>query len=108
TLVAALSPSAAALNSLVASMQGLVEMTLLVCPSTQAMLRELKPVIPAQWEPSVRGAGRQYLESVRERSRPSSPLSDRVVARLNAAVAPWIRKAAGREPPTRHVLLSIA
>ena len=38
-------------------MQGLVEMTIIITPSTRRMIRELEPVIPEMFEPAVRRDG---------------------------------------------------
>src|SRR6266571_6761191 len=72
---AALARRAESITTLVATMQGFVEMTLLVTPSTRRMLRDLEPVTrllrdlessaPDAFEHSSPGAGRAYLESLR-------------------------------------------
>ena len=50
-------PRPTSVESLLASMQGFVEMTLIITPSTRRMLRDLEPVIPEMFEPAVRGHG---------------------------------------------------
>jgi len=68
---AALALRGESVESLLASMQGLVEMTILITPSTQRMVRELEPVIPEMFEPAVEGSGRRYLETLRSREAAS-------------------------------------
>ena len=43
-------------ESLLAAMQGFVEMTLIITPSTRRMVRELVPVLPEMVEPDVQGS----------------------------------------------------
>ncbi len=50
-----------------ATMQGFVEMTLIITPSTRRMLRDLEPVLPEMFDPDSAGAGRRYLETLRAR-----------------------------------------
>ena len=64
---AALVSRGASVESLLASMQGLVEMTIIITPSTRRMIRELEPVIPQMLEPATNGPGRRYLETLRSR-----------------------------------------
>jgi hypothetical protein len=49
---AALNSRGPTVETLLATMQGLVEMTLLITPSTRRMIRDLEPVIPASHTPS--------------------------------------------------------
>src|SRR5437764_4874191 len=62
---AALSSRATSVESLLATIQGFVEMTLIITPSTRRMLRDLQPVIPEMLEPSLRPPGRRYPETLR-------------------------------------------
>ena len=64
---AALANRADSVESLVADMQGFVEMTLIVTPSTRRMLHDLEPVLPDMVEPESEGVGRRYLEALRKR-----------------------------------------
>lgn len=64
---AALAKRAASLEALVAAVQGFVEMTLLLTPSTRRMLRDLQPVLPELVEAEGLGAGRAYLNKLRAR-----------------------------------------
>jgi hypothetical protein len=64
---AALISRGASVETLLSSMQGLVEMTIIITPSTRRMIRELEPVVPEMFEPAVQGTGRRYLETLRSR-----------------------------------------
>src|SRR5438046_10072398 len=62
--------------ALLATMQGFVEMTLLVTPSTRRMLRDLEPLPPELFEHSTVGVGRRYLESRRRRAVATGDVRD--------------------------------
>jgi gas vesicle protein GvpL/GvpF len=65
---AALRNRAASVESLLADVQGSVEMTLIVTPSTRRMLRDLEPVLPEMFDAETGTApGRRYLDSLRKR-----------------------------------------
>jgi len=77
------------------SIQGLVEMTILITPSTRRMLRELEPVIPEMFEPDVAGTGRKYLETLRSREAAtgsSARATDALARRVGEATANIVRK----------------
>jgi gas vesicle protein GvpL/GvpF len=101
---AALSSRATSVESLLSTMQGFVEMTLIITPSTRRMLRDLQPVIPEMLEPPTRGAGRQYLETLQAREAATGAVRtamDKVANALNAAAEPFVRRAAVHEQLTR-------
>jgi hypothetical protein len=101
---AALSSRATSVESLLSTMQGFVEMTLIITPSTRRMLRDLQPVIPEMLEPPTRGAGRQYLETLQARESATGAVRtamDKVANALNAAAEPFVRRAAVHEQLTR-------
>jgi hypothetical protein len=100
----ALTNRAASVESLLAMIQGFVEMTLIITPSTRRMLRDLQPVIPEMLEPSLRGAGRQYLETLQDRETATGAVRtamDDLAAALNASVEPLVRRSAVHEQLTR-------
>jgi hypothetical protein len=72
---AALISRGASVESLLSSMQGLLEMTIIVMPSTRRMIRDLEPVIPEMFEPAVNGTGRRYLETLRSREAASGAVA---------------------------------
>jgi len=101
---AALSSRAPSVESLLSAMQGFVEMTLIITPSTRRMLRDLQPVIPEMLEPAVRGAGRRYLETLQAREATTGVVRtamDKLASALDAAVQPLIQRAAVHEQMTR-------
>ena len=101
---AALSSRATSVESLLSTIQGFVEMTLIITPSTRRMLRDLQPVIPEMIEPSGRGVGRQYLETLQAREAATGALRtaiDKVANALNAAAKPFVHRSAVHEQLTR-------
>lgn len=109
--VAALAHRAPDVEALVAGMQGTVEMTLLITPSTRRMLRDLDtPSTPAD-RVDADGAGRRYLESLRRREGASAELhagASALAARLAAAAAPFVLRAAEHQPLTRLPMLTVS
>jgi hypothetical protein len=101
---AALSSRALSVESLLSTIQGFVEMTLIITPSTRRMLRDLQPVIPEMLEPPTRGAGRQYLETLQAREAATGAIRtaiDKVASALTAAAEPFARRTAVHEQLTR-------
>jgi hypothetical protein len=101
---AALSSRVTSVESLLSTMQGFVEMTLIITPSTRRMLRDLQPVIPEMVEPSIRGVGRQYLETLQAREAATGAVRtamDGIASALNLAAAPFVRREAVHEQLTR-------
>jgi hypothetical protein len=83
-----------AIAAMLAALQGFVEMTLILTPSTQRMLRDLEPVIP-QPHAERSGAGRQYLETLRAREAASAAVRramDPLAERLTWAAEPFVRR----------------
>lgn len=94
---AALASRAASVGSLLADVQGFVEMTLVITPSTRRMLRDLEPVIPEILEPSEPGAGRRYLEILRRREAIAGRVRaalDALATRLADALGGLVRRSA--------------
>ena len=107
----ALERRAAALGSVLQDVQGRVEMTLIITPSTKRMLRDLEPVAPQMLEPSAPGAGRQYLETLRSREAASGAverIARDLAARLEAAVASLLRKTASPRSVVRMPMLTLS
>lgn len=63
----ALANRAASVETLVAAVQGFVEMTLILTPSTRRILRDLQPVLPELVEAEAAGPGKAYLHMLRTR-----------------------------------------
>ena len=115
----ALARRAEAVTSLVSAVQGFVEMTLLVTPSTRRMLRDLEPVVrtlrdrsePESFEPSGGGAGRAYLDSLRARDRSTRDVriaAEALAARVSSAVAALVTRSAEHQAVTRLPMLTVS
>ena len=108
---AALASRAASVESLLAGMQGYVEMTLIITPSTKSMIRDLEPVIPEVFEPDTRGTGRKYLETLRRREMATGAVRqaiDALALRLNDAVAGLARRVMAHDSTTPLPLRTIS
>jgi Gas vesicle synthesis protein GvpL/GvpF len=106
----ALDRGAAAVSGLLANIQGFVEMTLILTPSTKRMLRDLEPVIPEMLEDGP-GAGRRYLETLREREAATSAVRDAMdalAARLAATVDHFVRRTATHAEQLRMPMRTIS
>jgi gas vesicle protein GvpL/GvpF len=98
-------------TSLLADMQGFVEMTLILTPSTRRMLRDLEPVLPAMLDPAKPGAGREYMESLREREAATGAVRrslDSLAQRLTEATKAFVRRRAVHDQVTRLPLRTIS
>ena len=80
-------------EALLTALQGCVEMTILVTPSTRRMLDDLEPLVPEMFDPAGHGVGRQYLRTLRKREARSGAIHQASEAVTNAfahAVAPFV------------------
>jgi hypothetical protein len=96
----ALERRAVSVETLLTSMQGFVEMTLLLTPSTRRMLRDLEPVLPQMAEETGPGVGRRYLESLRSREEATGFIRrslDVLTKRLTDAAGQFVRASAVEE-----------
>jgi hypothetical protein len=108
---AALASRGASVESLLSSMQGLVEMTIIITPSTRRMIRELEPVIPEMFEPAVRGSGRRYLETLRSREAETGAVAhatDGLARRLADATSHVVRRSLVHQTATPIPLRTIS
>ena len=108
---AAIASRAPFVESLLAGIQGCVEMTLIVTPSTRRMIRDLEPVIPEIFEPGVRGAGRKYLETLQRREAATGAVKegiDEIARVLSDAVGGLVRRAAVHDSLTPLPLRTIS
>jgi len=108
---AAIASKAASVESLLADMQGYVEMTLLVTPSTRRMISDLEPVMPEVLEPEVRGAGRTYLETLRKREMATGAVRnaiDELAGALADAIGALARRVAVHDSVTPMPLRTIS
>jgi hypothetical protein len=91
---------ASAIRAALTRVDGLVEMSVLLAPSTRGVLRELQPITPHGIRSNESQAGRRYLEALRANARTGErrdALASAVVEQLSAAVAPHVR-AERRQP----------
>jgi hypothetical protein len=91
----ALNSRSASVESLVSGVQGLVEMTILIAPSTRRMLRDLEPVIPEMLEPARPGAGRKYLDTLRAKEAATGSIgraTEELAERIEGATVAFVRR----------------
>lgn len=96
--------------AMLVGLQGFVEMTLILTPSTKRMLRDLEPVLP-QLQPEQPGAGREYLESLRAREAASATVRramDPLAERLARASEPFVRRSATHAEQLRMPMRTIS
>jgi hypothetical protein len=108
---AALASRAASVASLLATMQGYVEMTLIITPSTRRMVRDLEPVIPEMIEPDSTGAGRRYLDALRKRENTTGAVKkaiDELARALSEAAGPLVQRAMVHQSVTPLPLCTIS
>jgi Gas vesicle synthesis protein GvpL/GvpF. len=108
---AALANRAGPVESLLADMQGLVEMTLIIAPSTRRMVRELEPVLPDMVDPGSEGVGRRYLETLRRREATTAAIKramDELAEALGDAVADLARRSSVHDTITPLPLRTIS
>jgi hypothetical protein len=88
---------ASAIAALLAAVQGLVEMTLILAPSTKRVVADLIPVLP---EMIAEGAGRRYLETLRAREAATGTVRqalDALAQRLSEAAQEFIQRVSVQE-----------
>jgi len=98
-------------TSLLADMQGFVEMTLILTPSTRRMLRDLEPAIPAMIDDRRPGAGLEYMESLRAREAATGSVRrslDSLAQKLTDATKALVRRYAVHDQITRLPLRTIS
>lgn len=104
--VDALTQRRTVIEPLLALVQGRVEMTLIITPSTRRMLRDLQPVFPEMVDEGAEGggAGRRYLETLRAREAATGAVRraiDELQARLDDAAKPFTERSAVHEQLTK-------
>jgi len=107
----ALSSRAASVERLVTTVQGFVEMTLVLTPSTRRMLRDLQPVLPEMFDLDSSGTGRRYLEALRAREEATGAVRsalDELAAQLDAATRDWVVRSAAHDQVTKLPLRTIS
>jgi hypothetical protein len=92
----ALRRQSGAIEAVLGTVQGFVEMTLLLTPSTKRMVNDLQPVLPDMVGDGP-GIGRRYLESLRAREAATGAVRqalDALAQRLAQAAHRFIRRVA--------------
>lgn len=92
----ALRNRAASVESVLADVQGTVEMTLILTPSTRRMIRDLEPVLPEMFDSETEAPGRRYLDSLRRREAVTGAVKsamDELAVELNRAAGALVRRA---------------
>lgn len=108
---AALASRSASVESVLADVQGHVEMTLVITPSTRRMLHDLEPVIPEMLEPEGQGVGRKYLETLRRREAGTGVVRaaiDTLASKLSEALGGLVRRSAVHDSVTPLPLRTIS
>ncbi|HWH49908.1 MAG TPA: GvpL/GvpF family gas vesicle protein [Gemmatimonadaceae bacterium] len=107
----ALESRAASIEALLAGVQGYIEMTLIITPSTSKMLRDLKPLVPEAGDANTPGAGREYLETLRAREAATGVIRqaiDELAQRLTEAARRHVHRSAVHEQFTRLPLRTLS
>jgi hypothetical protein len=108
---AALQRVAPSIEVVLDDVQGSVEMTLILTPSTKQMLRDLQPVPVPTGSEHDPGSGRRYLEALRAREAAAGAVwraMDALAQRLSDAVRRFVRRTADHEQFTRMPLRTIS
>ena len=116
---AALESRVGPVSNVLTALQGFIEMTLLVTPSTRRMLRDLEPALaeersgvePDAFEHSSIGPGRAYLETLREKGDAMSEMRSalsRLAERITTAVGSLVRRSAEHQSVTRMPMLTLS
>jgi hypothetical protein len=107
----ALALRAVSIESLLENVEGQVEMTLILTPSTKRMIRDLEPVVPEMFDDQGRGVGRQYLEVLRAREATTNTIRkamDGLAARIAEAATRFVRRQAMHEQMTQLPLRTMS
>lgn len=108
---AALANRSNTVEPLVAGMQGFVEMTLIITPSTRRMLSDLEPVLPDMFEPGTENIGHRYIETLRRREARTAAIRnaiDDLATKLLEAVKHIVRRTSVHQTVTPLPLRTIS
>lgn len=99
----AIERQSSAVHSVLETIQGFVEMTIILAPSVKRMVRDLEPVLP-EIAAEGAGAGRRYLETLRAREAAAGAVRralDGLAQRLGDALQRFARRVSVQEnqPP---------
>jgi len=107
----ALVRQAPSVESLLSTIQGFVEMTLILTPSTKRMIRDLEPVLPEMVSADEPGIGRKYLDTLRAREAKTNEVRyalDTLAERLTESVGGYVKEAASQENLSRSPFRTIS
>lgn len=107
----AVAARAESLVALLAAMDGMVEMTIILTPSTRKMISQIEPVLPELAENGDPGAGTRYMERLRAREAANAAVRgalDTLGRRLADATDRFIRRSAEHEQMTRMPFRTIS
>jgi gas vesicle protein GvpL/GvpF len=107
----ALATRAETLEALVGTVQGFVEMTLILTPSTRRMLRDLQPVLPELVEGDMLGPGKAYLHVLRARQAATGTVRralDALAKRLIEATRSLVRETRTHDQSPRMLLQTLS
>jgi hypothetical protein len=107
---AALERRASSVESVLQTLQGFVEMTLILTPSTRRMLRELEPALPEIAE-SGAGEGRRYLEGIRAREAASGTVKralDELARALDNVAHEFVERSARNDQSAKLPIVTIS
>jgi hypothetical protein len=109
---AALAQRAASVTTLLDTVRGMVEMTLLFAPTTRRALRELQPAAQATASSGHgAGIGRSYLDALRardDRRHEIASLASELAGSVTAAVAPLVRRSLEHTAVAELPLLTVS
>lgn len=107
----ALSGRAASIERLLATMQGFVEMTVIITPSTSRMVDDLEPLLPEMFDSEAAGAGRRYLDTLRKREARTGAIhqaTDATAGEISAAAMSFVHQTLEHQTTTPMPLRTIS
>jgi hypothetical protein len=108
---AALASRAPSVESLLETMQGLVEMSVIIAPSTTRMIGDLEPLLPEMLGVETGAADPQYLTTLRKRELRTGEinrLTDVIAAELSEAAGPYVQRAMVHQTATPLPLRTVS
>jgi hypothetical protein len=108
---AALASRAPSVESLLETMQGFVEMAVIIAPSTSRMIGDLEPLLPEMLEVETGAADPLYLATLRKRELRTgviNRLTDAIAAELSEAAGPYVQRALVHQTATPLPLRTVS
>lgn len=107
----ALNSRAASVERLLATMQGFVEMTVIITPSTRRMIDDLEPLLPEMFDTEETGVGRRYLDTLRKREARTGAIhqaTDATAGVISAAATSFVHQTLEHHTTTPMPLRTIS